>query len=75
MGLDPISLFYCKIFGFSSAALLHYYSAADTYFYYRNAGMSIRRLFIYSCLADVVLSLFIIIPLTFISHVAPHVKG
>lgn len=69
MGFDPVSLFYCKLFGFLSAALLHYYTSPFTYFYYRNAGMPVRRLLIYSAVLDFTASLLIIIPVIILFHV------
>ncbi|WP_374949116.1 hypothetical protein [Mucilaginibacter sp.] len=75
MGFNAVSLFYCKVFGFCGAALLHYYSASNTYFYYRNAGMQVRRLFLYALLMDVLASLLLIIPLNLILHAAASIKG
>jgi hypothetical protein len=75
---NPVVMFFCKLIGFIAASGLHYYSAANTYFYYRNAGINIKRLFTYACMADALASLLFIIPFTIISnllHAASQVKG
>ncbi|MBB5394657.1 hypothetical protein [Mucilaginibacter sp. AK015] len=60
-GINLVSIFFSKIIGFLSATGLHYYSSANTYFYYRNAGITIRRLYFYAFLVD--LAAFILIAL------------
>lgn len=52
-GANLVSLFFAKLTGFTGAVALHYYSAVKTYFYYRNAGLSIRRLYSYAYIIDV----------------------
>lgn len=56
-GNNLVSLFFSKLIGFVAAVGLHYYASAKTYFYYRNAGLYIRRLYCYAYLID--LSVFI----------------
>ncbi|OJW18399.1 MAG: hypothetical protein BGO48_17825 [Mucilaginibacter sp. 44-25] len=60
-GNSIISLHFSKLIGFAGAVSLHYYSSAKTYFYYRNAGLYIRRLYGYTYLID--LAVFTVITL------------
>ncbi|PAW94129.1 hypothetical protein CKK33_11740 [Mucilaginibacter sp. MD40] len=60
-GNNIISLYFSKLIGFAGAVSLHYHSSAKTYFYYRNAGLSIRRLYGYAYLID--LAVFTVITL------------
>jgi hypothetical protein len=50
---DPIAFFFAKLIGFTSAVALHYYSSANTLLYYRNAGLAIRSLYVYTYAVDV----------------------
>jgi hypothetical protein len=60
-GNNIVSLFFSKLIGFSAAVGLHHYSSVKTYFYYRNAGLAIRRLYCYAYLID--LAAFIVLSL------------
>ena len=67
-GINLVTLFFCKFIGFASAVGLHYYSAFKTYFYYRNAGVSIRRLHLYAWVIDFGIFLLITFFLTLCRH-------
>ncbi|RYU92466.1 hypothetical protein EWM62_03250 [Mucilaginibacter terrigena] len=64
VGTNPAGFFFSKLIGFAAAAGLHYFSSAKTYFYYRNAGLTIRRLYVYAYLIDV--AVFILSTIIFI---------
>ncbi|AMR33304.1 hypothetical protein A0256_18700 [Mucilaginibacter sp. PAMC 26640] len=66
---------FCKIFAVLGAIGLHYYSSPQTFFYYRNAGLSIRRLYGYTLLIDLGIFIIIALPLNLIAHAAAHFKG
>lgn len=44
-----------KCCGYGAVIGYQYFTASQTYFYFRNAGYSIRRLYIYSIIADLIL--------------------
>ena len=49
----PLSLF-IKLCGYAFIIGYQYFTANQTYFYFRNAGYRIRRLYIYSIIADLI---------------------
>ncbi|MET3981530.1 hypothetical protein ABIB62_004144 [Mucilaginibacter sp. UYP25] len=49
---NPVTLFFSKLIGLLAAMGLHYFSSAKTYFYYLNAGLPIRRLYMYAFTID-----------------------
>jgi hypothetical protein len=63
-GNNIVSMFFSKLIGFCAAVGLHYFSSAKTYFYYRNAGLYIRRLYFYAYVVD--LTIFIASTLLFL---------
>lgn len=54
--LTSATLFWCKLSGYFAAVSLYHYSAAKSYFYFRNAGLSIRWLSVYSLGIDVIVA-------------------
>ena len=73
-GANTAALIYCKVIALAGAIGLHYFSSANTFFYYRNAGVSIRRLYIYALLLDVTAFLILVIPFDLVIHAATHFK-
>lgn len=55
-----------KFIGFAGATGHYYYMQADSYYYYRNAGISIRRLYTYSLLIDIVIFILLLSTLSLI---------
>lgn len=54
---------FIKFCGYSFVIGYQYFTASKTYFYFRNAGYSIRRLYIYSVIADLaIFSILYLIP-------------
>jgi hypothetical protein len=72
---SPAYLFYGKLLGYLSAARLYHYSSAKSYFYFRNAGLSIRRLSVYSFGVDLIVAFLMTLLFTLFTHVATPVKG
>ena len=72
--LNAVVLCWAKISGFVSAAFIHYYSAKESYFYYRNAGFRMRRVIIAAFLADVLSLMMIWLLFTLITHAAAYLK-
>nr|WP_067053923.1 hypothetical protein [Mucilaginibacter sp. L294] len=65
---NPVTLFFAKFAGFAGAVGLHYFSSAKTYFYYRNAGMAIRRLYVYAFTIDVIVFILITMLIALCRH-------
>ncbi len=63
-----------KCIGYLGAFSFQTYFYKYVYFYYRNAGQSIRKLYIYAFSADFLLYLLIAACYIFTLH-TPHVKG
>lgn len=74
-GFSPVYLFYGKLIGYLAAVALYHYSSAQSYFYFRNAGLSIRRLSIYSFVVDLIVAFLMTLFFTLFTHVATPVKG
>jgi hypothetical protein len=55
-----------KLIGFAGATGHYYYMQADSFYYYRNAGISIRRLYAYSLLIDIVIFVLLLSALSLI---------
>jgi hypothetical protein len=72
--LNAVTLFWTKVSGFVSAAFIHYYSAKESYFYFRNAGYRMRRVIITSLVADALSFIAIFLLFTSITHAATHFK-
>jgi len=49
---NPATFLLAKLIGFTAAVALHYYSANKSYFYFRNAGYSIRYIILAAFLID-----------------------
>lgn len=73
--LNAVVLFWAKISGFVSAAFLNYYSAKQSYFYFRNAGYRMRSIIITAFFADVLSLLIVSLLFTFITYAAAHLKS
>jgi hypothetical protein len=54
-------VFFFKLMGYASATFLQSYSAKNVYMYYRNAGYSIRRMYIYTYLLDFGIYIFMLL--------------
>src|ERR1700758_3764657 len=50
--LNVVVWFWAVVCGFWSAVALHYYSAKESYFYFRNAGYRMRRVIITAFVAE-----------------------
>jgi len=62
-----VLLILTKLIAYFSAKGHHYYMHADSFYYYRNAGISIRRLYTYSLVIDLAFLAVIIISYKFIA--------
>lgn len=60
---------FAKITGFVCAIGLHYYSSKESYFYFRNAGYSMRRIFLNAFIVDIIVYFIITILSILISHI------
>ena len=72
--LNVVVLFWAKVMGFVSAAALNYYSAKESYFYFRNAGYRMRRVILTAFLAELLSFIIISIFITLIAHAAAYLK-
>jgi len=72
--LNVVALFWAKVSGFVSAAFIHYYSAKESYFYFRNAGYRMRRVIITAFLADALSLIAIFLLFTIITNAAENFK-
>lgn len=73
--LNSVTFLFAKIIGFISAVSLHYFSAKENYFYFRNAGYSMRRVFISAFAVDLSICILLIILFEIILHAATYIKG
>jgi len=69
-----VTSFSLKLAGYLGAVLYQNYFTPQVYFYYRNTGNTVRKLYLYSFIADLLLYLIIIAVYQSFSAV-PHVKG
>ncbi len=69
--LNIVVWFWAAVCGFWSAVLLHYYTASNTYFYFRNAGVRMRRVILLTFLVD----LLIFLIFTAIYYAIERIKG
>jgi len=70
--LNAVVLFWAKVSGFVSAAFLNYYSAKESYFYFRNAGYQMRRVILTAFLADSLSFIIVFLSITLITNAATH---
>jgi len=66
--------FSLKLVGYLGTLLYQNYFTPQIYYYYRNTGNAVRKLYLYSFAADFLLYLVIIAVYQF-TLVLPHVKG
>jgi hypothetical protein len=66
---------FAKVTGFICAASLHYFSAKENYFYFRNAGYGMRRVFINAFAIDLSICILLITLSKIILNAAPYIKG
>ena len=64
-----------KIIGFMCALALHYFSAKENYFYFRNAGYGMRRMFISAFAIDLSICVLLITLSKIVLHAALDFKG
>ena len=64
-----------KIIGFTGAVSLHHFSAKENYFYFRNAGYSMRRIYINAFAIDLSICILLITLSKIILHAAAYIKG
>jgi hypothetical protein len=64
-----------KVIGFLSAVALHNFSSKENYFYFRNAGYGMRRMFISAFAIDISVCILLIILSKIILHAALYFKG
>ena len=72
--LNAVVFFWAKVSGFVSAAFIHYYSAKESYFYFRNAGYRMRRVIITTFLAESLSFIIIFLLITITTNAAQHLK-
>lgn len=68
-------LFIGKLIGFGGAVAYHAYMNRDSFYYYRNAGLSIRRMYVQSFLIDLGICFLFIISYNIIVYAAAYLKG
>ena len=73
--LNPAILFWAKISGFISAAVLQGYSAKESYFYFRNAGYRMRCILLQAFSADVISFIFAYLLISLIIYAIAHLKS
>jgi hypothetical protein len=73
IGLLVVS-FSLKLAGYLGATLYQNYFTPQIYFYYRNTGNPVRKLYLYSFAADFLIYLAVIAVYQFY-FIPPHVKG
>jgi len=64
-----------KVMGYVTAIGYQYYMSNKTYFYFRNAGYSIRQLYVYIFLADMLFYIILIILYALLTYGYTHLKG
>jgi hypothetical protein len=64
-----------KCVGYLTCISYQYFMEGKNYFYYRNAGYSIRRLYSYVCLADMLFYFILVIAYTLLPHGIAHIKS
>ncbi|MEZ2334920.1 hypothetical protein AB6735_04765 [Mucilaginibacter sp. RCC_168] len=74
-GATVLLLIPAKIIGFMCALALHYFSAKENYFYFRNAGYGMKRMFISAFVIDLSVCVLLIILFKIILYAALHLKG
>jgi hypothetical protein len=72
--ISTTGFFFAKIAGIIAAIAIHYYSASESYFYFRNAGCRIRQIILYTVALDI--SIFTVTAILFnlASNVLTYVK-
>ena len=66
-------MFFWKFIGYTSTIFLQSYTAKNVYMYYRNAGYSIKRMYIYAFAIDMAIFIIMLIVLFTALHLfAPH---
>lgn len=74
-GAAVLLLIPAKIIGFMCAVALHNFSSKENYFYFRNAGYGMRRMFISAFAIDISVCILLIILSKIILHAALYFKG
>ena len=64
-----------KVMGYTSALGYQYFTSVKTYFYFRNAGYSIRRMYIYTFLFDLLIYVLLIILYSIALHGFAYLKS
>jgi len=64
-----------KAMGYLTAVGYQYYMSSNNYFYFRNAGYSARRLYVYIFLADMFFYIILIILYALLTYGYTHLKG
>lgn len=73
--IDAPTFVFAKIAGFAAAVSLHYYSAKETYFYFRNAGYRVKQIVLSAFVIDIAVCTLIIMLFKIILYAAAHIKG
>jgi hypothetical protein len=73
--IDAFIVFIAKILGFAGAVALHWYSAKETCYYFRNAGYRMRSVILTGFLADITLYILSVFLFNLITHAAGHFKS
>lgn len=64
-----------KVFGYLASALYQFYMSNKSYYYFRNAGYSIRRMYAYTFSIDFALYVALILIYVFLKHEVAYIKG
>lgn len=73
--INAETFLFAKVTGFICAASLHYFSAKENYFYFRNAGYGMRRVIINAFAIDLSICILLITLSKIILHAATYIKG
>lgn len=64
-----------KLAGYFASALYQFYMANKSYYYFRNAGYSVRRMYAYVFSIDFAIYIILILLYTLLHHEFAHIKG
>jgi hypothetical protein len=73
--INAETLLFSMLTGFLTAIGLHYYSAKETYFYFRNGGYRIGKIIIGAFAIDLLIYFVLIILFNLVTHAVAYFKG
>lgn len=75
-GLGTIgNTFLIKVVGYGCSALYQYYLSNKSYYYFRNAGYSVKRMYAYTFSVDFVAYIILILIYALLKYEFAHIKG